>query len=61
MKESRIWYAVQTDREDDWGYGSYDRDEAIRMAKKQKEHYPDTLIAVIENDVCIEEITDLET
>lgn len=52
------WYAVQINREDDWGKGSYNLDEAIAMAKKQKEYYPDTLIAVIENDTCIEEITD---
>lgn len=52
------WYAVQINREDDWGKGSYNLDEAIAMAKEQKENYPDTLIAVIENDTCIEEIID---
>lgn len=52
------WYAVQINREDDWGTGSYDLDEAIKMAKKMRDEYPETLIAVIENDTCIEEITE---
>lgn len=29
------WYAVQEDAEDDWGYGSYDYDEAVKMLKSQ--------------------------
>ena len=29
----RLWYAVMEDRNDtDWGYGSYDRQEAESMA-----------------------------
>lgn len=28
------WYAVVTDNDPDWGYGSYDRDEALKMAKE---------------------------
>lgn len=61
---AKIWYAVQRDREDDWGTGSYDKEEALEMARKQRKEYPDTLIAVIDdcekNPVCIEEITDLD-
>lgn len=57
----RIWYAVQRDREDDWGTGSYDLAEAKRMAREQLAEYPDTLIAVIENgNYCADEITDFE-
>ena len=60
--ESKLWYAVQRDREDDWGTGSYSLDEAISMAKRQMADYPDTLIAVIdnstENAVCVDEITE---
>ena len=48
----RLWYAVQRDREDDWGTGSFDKDEAIEMLKNQG----CGLIAVIQNDTCIEEI-----
>lgn len=55
-----LWYAVQRDPEDDWGTGSFDLAEAKRMAARQLPDYPQTLIAVIENDVCIEEITDFE-
>lgn len=53
MKENRLWYAVQTDCEDDWGYGSYDYEEAVDMIMSNEKY---NLIAVIENDVCIEEI-----
>lgn len=62
--EQKMWYAVQVNREDDWGTGSYDREEAIRMAREQLAEYPDTLIAVIDNStsdpVCVDEITDLD-
>lgn len=53
--ESRIWYAVQMDREDDWGTGSYDLGEAMLMAERMEAG----LIAVIEeghDSVCIDEI-----
>lgn len=52
------WYAVQESREDDWGAGSYDYEEAVQMLKEQGHG----LIAVIDegNDpseaVCVEEI-----
>ena len=52
------WYAVQENREDiDWGYGSYDFEEAKEMLR----NYPDGLIAVIVieegvDPVCVEEI-----
>ena len=50
------WYAVMADREDnDWGYGSYDLNEAKQMLKDAE--CTDGYIAVIENDVCIEELT----
>lgn len=59
-EQNRVWYAVQRDPEDDWSTGSYDRAEAIRMAKKQIADYPETLIAVIDNStsnpVCVDEI-----
>ena len=54
----RKWYAVMRDREDDdWGYGSYDIDEAKRMCLDQES--PEAYIAVIEegeNPVCVDEI-----
>lgn len=59
--DDKLWYAVQKDREDDWGNGSYDLDEAKEMARELREDYPDALIAVIrENDdpECIDEITE---
>ena len=50
------WYAIQKNTEDnDWGTGSHEYSEAVRMAKEQG----CTIIAVIEegNDpICIEEI-----
>lgn len=58
----KLWYAVQQDPSDDWSTGSYDRDEAVRMARAQLADYPDTIIAVIDNStgnpVCVDEIRD---
>lgn len=55
----KTWYAVMMNRADnDWGYGSYDLEEAKMMLKEQEE--PDGYIAVIEmgNDpICVEELT----
>lgn len=53
-----LWYAVQRDREDDWGTGCYDLEEAKHMAREVADEYPDTLIAVIDGNECVEEITD---
>ena len=57
-----LWYAVQRDPSDDWSTGSYDRDEAVRMARAQLADYPDTLVAVVDNStsnpVCVDEIRD---
>lgn len=50
--EWRLWYAVQMDTEDDWGTGSFDKDEAIEKA----EDIGAKLVAVIDRDLCIEEI-----
>lgn len=55
----KTWYAVQRDNEDnDWGYGSYDYDEAVQMLKDQD--WQDGKIAVIEesecDSLCVEEI-----
>lgn len=52
---NNYWYAVMMDRDDnDWGTGSYDLEKAKEMLLRD---YPDGYIAVIENDVCIDEIT----
>lgn len=54
--ESKKWYAVEMDRDDnDWGTGSYDFDEAVKMAKRMGAE----IIAVIEmgdDPICVEEI-----
>lgn len=47
------WYALQETTEDDWGTGADTLEEAIEMAKELE--WP-TIIAVIENDVCVDEI-----
>lgn len=33
--EPCIWYAVQETPDDDWDWGSYDYDEAVKMLKEQ--------------------------
>lgn len=65
MIKNKIWYAVQVGADDnDWGYGSYDEQEALRMAQEAAENNPDWLvrIAVIDqgqdgnaDPICIEE------
>lgn len=45
--EKKLWYAVMRDREDnDWGYGSFNLNKAIKMA--DKDNYPEAYIAVID-------------
>lgn len=55
---ARLWYAALKDSYDtDWGYGSFDLEEAKQMAKAMEN--PDAHIAVIkDNDdpICIEVI-----
>lgn len=57
----KLWYAVLRDKEDnDWGYGSFNRREAEKMAQEMG---PDAYIAVIEegsDPICIEEISQEE-
>lgn len=65
MDNKKLWYAVLRDREDnDWGYGSFDLDEAKSIATSIGE---EAYIAVIDGDydddgnettdpICIEEI-----
>lgn len=57
MNGEKYWYAAMKDRDDtDWGYGSFDLEEAKQMARNLGE---EAYIAVIEegNDpICIEEI-----
>ena len=56
--EKKLWYAVMRDREDDdWGYGSYDIDEAKRMLTEEESG--EAYIAVIaegENPLCVDEV-----
>jgi len=53
----RPWYAVMLDAaDDDWSYGSLDREAAEAMLAKQRDAYPNSFIAVIVNDVCMKEI-----
>lgn len=52
------WYAVQGNMDNDWGYGSYDLEEAKQMLADLCEDYGK--IAVIEegdDPVCVEELT----
>lgn len=32
IMEKKLWYAVVTNNDPDWGYGSYDKEEARQMA-----------------------------
>ena len=50
------WYAVMENRDDtDWGYGSHDLEEAKQMLIDKG--FRSGYVAVIENDLCIEELT----
>lgn len=59
---TEIWYAVMQDMDDnDWGTGSFDLDDAKRMAREYRAAgHSGAYIAVIENDVCIDEIHDID-
>lgn len=57
MKPS-TWYAVLRNRDDNWTVGSYNLEEAKRIAAEKQKDYPDTLIAVIEKGKITAEITD---
>ena len=47
MIKNKIWYAVQVGADDnDWGYGSYDEQEALRMAQEAAENNPDWLVRI---------------
>ena len=56
----KLWYAIMRDSEDnDWGYGSNDKGEAIRKALDMMEDNPEVYIAVIsdgDDPICIDEI-----
>jgi hypothetical protein len=57
--ENKLWYAILLDHEDnDWGTGSHDREEAVKMCRNLQSVYPDAYIAVIneETNVCIKTI-----
>ena len=61
MKNNNVWYAAQKDNTDDWSTGSFDLDEAKAIARGYREDgNADALVAVIENDTCIDEIYDLD-
>ena len=47
-----LWYALQTEKTDFWDDGYFDREQAIEALKEQGHG----LIAVIDGDVCVEEI-----
>lgn len=60
---SKLWYAVMNDSADcDWDTGSFDLTEAKEMTRQRvKWGYPDAHIAVIDGDLCVEEIRDFWT
>lgn len=59
---ARVWYAVMRDREDnDHGTGSFDLDEALRMAREYRQiGDEEAYIALIDpkDDYCIDEMHD---
>ena len=65
MIKNKLWYAVQTNADDnEWGYGSYDENEAIEIARFYAEWHPENMVRIIVIDqgedgnadpICIEE------
>ena len=45
--KKKNWFAVQKSSEDEWGYGSFDWDEAVSMANSDERY---TLIAKIDGN-----------
>lgn len=58
----KVWYAVCYDREDnDHGTGSFDKKEALRMARDlRNDGYPEAYVVVVDpdDDFALDEITD---
>lgn len=55
----KYWYAALREPADDWDNGSYDKDEAIRIAMEYKAAgYDDALVVVIDEtgNVCVDVI-----
>jgi hypothetical protein len=56
---------MRDNEDNDWGTGSFDRDEALTMARNYRDNlgYSGAYIAVIDDGpdpVCVDEIRDLE-
>lgn len=53
MDIMKTWYAVQMDGTDnDWGTGSFDYNEAVKMAREDGAE----IIAVVQNGCCVKVI-----
>ena len=56
MTSTNLWYALQTDPDDnDWGTGTYDKEEAIRTAK-ERNYYRIAVIAEGPDPICIKKL-----
>lgn len=60
----KYWYAAQKDTDDEWGNGSYDLDEAKKIARDYRARgYENALVAVIDegaDPICVDEINDID-
>ena len=55
---AKYWYAVMTDREDtDWGYGSYDLEEAKQKARNYGKEAYIAVIAEGNDPTCVDEMS----
>jgi hypothetical protein len=53
---TKLWYALQASEEDnDWGTGTYDREESIKIAK-EKNYFRVAIIEQGNDPICIAEL-----
>lgn len=55
--EERVWYAVQTTREDDWGEGAWELEDAMQIADEIGANIIAVIITGGGDPVCIGEYT----
>lgn len=52
----RYWYAVQEENDNDWGYGSYNINEAKEMCNSNEEYVRIAVIEEVVESACIKEL-----
>ena len=55
-EQGNIWYAIQSDPEDDWSFGFYTFSDAVEWCAQHPGHFIAVIDESTHNPVCIDEI-----